>query len=305
MQFVNPFKGPGQWYKGNAHSHSTVSDGRLTIEERFAQFQEAGYGFLVLTDHGHVSDVSSYDVPGEFLAISGSELHPKNPYGGSTYHIVAIDIHEPIDTADLHPSGVIEKIREQGGEAILCHPYWCGHTIIDLMPLHGYIGVEVYNATCVGIGKGVSESHWDELLDKIGPTFGFAVDDCHGTEHDVHRGWIHVKSEKLELPAIMDALRRGAFYSSMGPEIHDLDISEVEVTTREGDKGKATRLHIHCSPAVSIAFKGCRSTGRNYGAHNGELLTEAEHIARGSERYIRIEITDPTGKKAWTNPLWL
>lgn len=302
MAFVNPFKEPGQWYKGNTHSHSDVSDGRLSIEERFAQFRDAGYGFLVLTDHGKVSDISSEDSPGEFLAISGSELHPKNPYGGSVYHFVAINVHEPIETRDLHPNEVIERIREQDGEAILCHPYWCGHTILDLMPLHGYLGVEVFNTTCTGIGKGFSEPHWDDLMDKMGPTWGLAVDDCHGTEHDVFQGWINVRSEKLEQPDILDALRRGAFYSSMGPEILDLDIEEIEV---EGDAAGAVRFQVQCTPAARIAFVGCRSTGRQYRASEGELLTQQEYIAKGSERYIRIEITDPTGKKAWTNPFWL
>ena len=51
MQFVNPFREPGNWHKGNTHSHSTVSDGRMPLDERFAQFREGGYGFLVITDH--------------------------------------------------------------------------------------------------------------------------------------------------------------------------------------------------------------------------------------------------------------
>jgi hypothetical protein len=291
---VNPFRTPGQWFRGNTHSHSTVSDGRLSIPDRFAAYRDAGYQFLVLTDHRRVSDVSSESRPG-FLAISGSELHPDNPYGGDRYHIVAINIQEPIPDKELHPNDLIAAIRAQGGEAVLCHPYWCGHTINDLQPLQGYFAVEVFNATCRALcGKGFSEPHWDDLLDKVGPTFGIAADDAHGTEHDVFQGWIMVKAPELTTPAILEALRSGAFYSTMGPEILDLEMVE----------GPDRKLVVRCSPAQSITFKAQRSRGRHVLPPAGALLTEAEFPLTGSERYLRVEITAPDGSKAWSNPLF-
>ncbi|MDE0018357.1 MAG: phosphoesterase, partial [Candidatus Poribacteria bacterium] len=57
---ANPFRRPGQWYRGNTHSHSTESDGQLSMSDRFAAYREAGYDFLVLTDHRKVNDVSAY-----------------------------------------------------------------------------------------------------------------------------------------------------------------------------------------------------------------------------------------------------
>ena len=73
MPTVNPFQQPGRWYRGNTHSHSTESDGRLPIADRFAQYRDGGYDFLVLTDHRKVNDVSAHSRDG-FLAISGSEV---------------------------------------------------------------------------------------------------------------------------------------------------------------------------------------------------------------------------------------
>ncbi len=130
---ANPFQQPGQWYRGNTHSHSTESDGQLPMADRFAAYREAGYDFLVLTDHRTVNDVSAYSTP-DFLAISGSEVHPSNPYGGATYHFVAINIHETINCAKMHPNAVLDEIKAQGGEAVLCHPYWSGHTVTDYLP---------------------------------------------------------------------------------------------------------------------------------------------------------------------------
>ena len=106
MTAVNPFEAPGRWFRGNTHSHSTESDGGLSIRDRFAAYRDAGYDFLVLTDHRKVSEVSAESRPG-FLAISGSEVHPENPYGGDRYHFVAINIHEPIRDTELSANETI------------------------------------------------------------------------------------------------------------------------------------------------------------------------------------------------------
>ena len=295
MSNVNPFKQPGQWYRGNTHSHSTESDGKLPMAERFAAFREAGYDFLVLTDHRKVNDVSAYS-DDSFLAISGSEVHPDNPYGGVTYHIVAINIHERVNCVELHPNAVIADIKQQGGEAVLCHPYWSGHTIMDYLPLSGYFAIEVYNDTCMGIGKGFAESAWDDLLDRAGPVFGIASDDAHGTEHDCFHGWVMVKAPELTIDSVMNAFRTGAFYSTLGPEIIDLDLVD------DGDQQK--KVTVQCSPAQSIVFKGPCSRGQRIVAPEGELLTEAEYALPSGTKYARVEITDEKGKKAWSNPFF-
>jgi hypothetical protein len=157
--------------------------------------------------------------------------------------------------------------------------------------LHGYFAVEVYNDTCMGIGKGFSEQAWDDLLDRAGPVFGIASDDAHGTEHDCFHGWIMVKAEELTIDNIMQAFRSGAFYSTLGPEIKDMKLEGKELTVK-------------CSEAQSIVFKAQCSRGQRVLPSNGELLTEATYSIPESVKYVRVEITDETGKKAWSNPLF-
>lgn len=292
MLNINPFQQPGQWYRGNTHTHSTESDGKLSIVDRFAAYREKGYDFLVLTDHRKVNDVQDYSTS-DFLAISGSEVHPQNPYGGATYHIVAINIHEPVNCAKMHPNAVLDDIKAQGGEAVLCHPYWCGHTVSDFLPLRGYFAVEVYNDTCMGIGKGFSEQAWDDLLDRGGPVFGIAADDAHGVTHDCFHGWVMVKSPELTLEGIMEALRTGAFYSTLGPEISD-------ITVKHADK----KITVKCSAAQSIVFKAECHRGRRVLAPEGATLTEATYQVPEDAKYVRVEVTDETGKKAWSNPFF-
>jgi predicted metal-dependent phosphoesterase TrpH len=302
MNQVTAFEKPGRWLKGNTHSHSTESDGRLSVADRFAQYRDGGYDFLVLTDHGKVSDVSSHTTP-SFLAISGSELHPANPYGGDRYHFVAINIHEPVPYDNRHPNEVIAAVREQGGLAVLCHPYWCGHSLRDYTPLEGYFAVEVYNDTCEQmIGKGHSEAHWDDLLAEVGPVWGIASDDAHSVDQDVFHGWIMVKAEELTIPALITALQAGDFYSSQGPEILGFSVREGEVEAG-GQVRRAPIVSVECSPARSIVFKAQRSRGKRHVAPDGEALTRAEYPVLRSERYVRVEVTDHAGRKAWTNPV--
>ena len=187
-------------------------------------------------------------VTSDFLAISGSEVHPSNPYGGATYHFVAINIHEAVNCAKMHPNAVIDEIKAQGGEAVLCHPYWCGHTITDYLPLRGYFAIEVYNDTCMGIGKGFSEQAWDDLLDR-GDRSRYRLGRCTRDRTRLLPRWIMVKAQELTIEGIMEALRTGAFYSTLGPEIEDMTLEGKELTVK-------------CSPAQSIVFKSECSRGR-------------------------------------------
>ena len=293
MSYANPFGLPGRFYRGNTHTHSTHSDGVLTLEDRFAAYRQRGYDFVVMTDHHVVNAVDHCSGDG-FLAVPGVEVHPKNPYGGETYHFVGIGVDRLIEVGSMTPNDVLAAINDQGGVAILAHPYWCGHTVTDYAELRGFVGLEVYNTTCcVSIGKGYSESHWDDLLDRVGPVVGLAVDDVHGETEDAYQGWVMVKTAELSTAAILDALRAGAFYSTQGPEILDL---RVEPT----DEGPC--LRVETSPARRIVFKARACCGRCIDADDGQPLERAECVMVPEHSYLRVEVTGANGGKAWSNP---
>ena len=299
MPYVNPFTLPGRWYRGNLHTHTRVSDGALPLAERIAAYRNAGYDFLAITDHGAVSDVSAY-TDAHFLVISGSELHPDNPFGGISYHLVALDISQPIDFAGLTANQVIAAVKAQGGEVVVAHPYWCGHSLLDLLPLNGYFAMEVYNDTCMGIGKGISDMSWDELLDKTGPVLGVAVDDAHGDSYDCFHGWIMLKAPALTREAVMSALRAGAFYATQGPEF-----LEIALQSTTAPDGTVTRtVTVTCAPVQNITFKCQRYLGRRILAPEQQLLTTASFEIPQNAKYLRVEITDAQGHKAWSNPFF-
>ena len=74
------FSRPGNFYRGNMHTHSTNSDGSLSPEAVCGAYRGEGHDFLVLTDHFMevygfpVTDTRSYRT-GYFTTIIGAELH--------------------------------------------------------------------------------------------------------------------------------------------------------------------------------------------------------------------------------------
>ncbi len=282
---LNPFETDGVWLKGNLHAHTTLSDGSEDVQARVRRYAEAGYDFLAITDHGKVAPLP--EAP-EILLIRGIELGAPNAFGGSGYHIVGLDVPEGFQ-AGGGANERIAAIRASGGEALVGHPYWCGHSLLDLMVLHGYLAIEVYNSTCERIGKGTSSVHWDDLLDRVGPVLAVAVDDCHRDDVDVLDGWVMVKARERSKDAVMDALRAGAFYSSRGPALESVGM-------------KGGKVFVECPGAAEVRFICQRSTG---GRIVLDGASRAEYALKGTEKYVRVELADASGKKAWTNPFWL
>ena len=108
--------------------------------------------------------------------------------------------------------------------------------------------------------------------------------------------WVMVKAPELTTDAIMTGFRTGAFYSTLGPEIIDFEVV--------GESDEKQSVSVKCSPAQSIVFKAQRSRGKRIVAPEGEALTEATYELPSGIKYVRVEITDETGKKAWSNPFF-
>jgi len=288
IEFKNPFKKKGNWYKGNLHLHTTNSDGTYTPEEICIVYKNEGYNFIAITDHGKVTSVKK-TFP-SFLVIKGAELNKGD------FHVVAVGLKKEFIVEKLSWQEIIDEINRRKAYPIIAHPYWSGLTSSDLLKLKNYIGIEVYNNTCEKIkGKGYSSVHWDELLQKGKKIWGFASDDTHHRpdkyrEDDALGSFIMVKATSLSERSILNSIKNGYFYSSTGPIIENIEISK-------------NKIYIKTSPVkhidfISYAGKGSRFSGKR------KLLREIEYKIKGDEEYIRIEITDKSGKKAWTNPVY-
>ena len=293
MELVNCFESEGQWFKANLHCHTTTSDGDCTLAERVEQYRGNGYAILAATDHYKANDVGGLGGD-DFLVISGIELHPECTWGedSNSYHLVGLDVPRDFEDPGAGDANeTIELVRRAGGEVIVAHPYWCGHNINHLLELDGFIGVEVFNSTCTFNGKGYSSVQWDDLIDAGRVIGGVAVDDVHApSRRDMFRGWTMIRARELTVEAVMAAIRTGCYYSSCGPVIEDFRVVDGKV-------------RVECSPVVEIHLISYASLGRAFFADDGELLTSAERETSDSLNYVRAEIIDAKGLRAWSNPI--
>lgn len=290
------------WLKGNVHSHTTNSDGRISPQERVDGYVVQGYDFLCLSDHYKITRVDTVSCPDDFVLIQGAELHPDNPFGGQRHHFLALNINEDMDSTRMPPQHVINEVKRQGGSAWLAHPYWSSVNVIrDVLPLQGLAGVEVFNTTCRCMGRGESGAHWDDWMAHENHLYpALAADDSHRHETenwDTYQGWTMVRVKERTPQAIVAALEAGASYATTGPEIYDIQLRRVD---EPKDERSLVEVTIHTSEAQQI-FGVCDAYGVAY-REPGRTFERARFTLRPNARWVRFEVVGPTGAKAWSNP---
>jgi hypothetical protein len=287
MQIHNPFATDGVWLKANLHTHTTNSDGDTDPADRVAQYAEAGYDVLAITDHRCVTAIESLDEEGLTL-LRSLEAHPDCP-GAPAYHLVFLNVDRDFSYDEGLPANeVIAEVREHGGEVIVGHPYWCGHTIRQVLALEGIIGLEVYNATCAKKGKADSSMFWDYLLSAGRMLPAVSVDDVHRGP-DIFQGWTMIRAASSEPEDVMEALRRGSYYATCGPELHDV-------------RWEDDAIAVSCSPVSAIHFMCPGPLGTSVYAEQPDGLRNASFSPPDAADYVRIQVEDARGRRAWSNP---
>jgi len=74
MRYADPYAVAGQWYKGNLHTHTTQSDGRLAPEQVVAWYDQNGYDFVAITDHDTFLDPTPLQGATRMTLIPGFEF---------------------------------------------------------------------------------------------------------------------------------------------------------------------------------------------------------------------------------------
>jgi hypothetical protein len=315
------FTREGQWYKGNLHCHSTLSDGRLTLDELVREYRARGYHFLATSEHNVFTDAERMN-SGDFILLPAIESNFKLP--DEDYRCMHLNIFAgtdemlrrarrplwgngeaveplPFSGADYHViQGVIDEAVDRGCIVMFNHPHWSINELHDIMPLCNLFAVEVYNHSSEHLeNMGESDIVWESLLRAGKRMWATAVDDNHDRFPvdspfcDSFGGWVVVKAGSLSRDHVIQALIDGSFYASTGPEIYRFDL--------EGDT-----VTFECSPVQRIHLVGDR---RQYQTEVCELgankLTSFTRKLIGTEKYIRVECADAWGRRAYTNPIFL
>ncbi len=304
-----PFDKPGRFYRGNLHTHSTRSDATIDPPEVCRRYRERGYDFLAITDHflarydWPITDTTAYRTD-DFTTLIGAELHVPEIASGAPWHIVAVGLPHDFAPPTEGESGpaIAARAAEAGAFVGIAHPHWYNLTFAEALAVEAAHAVEVYNETCLQLNDRGDSWYMSDLLSNHGRRLSaYAADDAHFKERpDAFGGWVQVRAASLEPAALLAALKAGHYYSSQGPTLENIAIAGNSVT-------------VQCSPAQAIYISGRTGTVRKgdrtmsgFRSRFGDGITEAIFpLDAFTGSWCRITVLDATGKRAWSNPIWL
>lgn len=317
-----------KYFKANLHTHTTISDGKLKPQAVKELYKSKGYSILCLTDHDVVVDHSDMNDE-DFLMLTGAEyditqndvtrFYKKTyhmnfiakqpdllwqPFANETYreevrpYLEKATIEDMLRVYDANAiNTIIARANEKGHLVMYNHPVWSLQDYTDYAPLKGLWGIELTNHECVYVGYDDANNSvvYRDLMNLHGSIYPVCTDDSH-LAASTGGGWIMVGAQKLEYSSVIDALEKGDFYASTGPEIYSL--------TWDG-----TYLDISCSDARYITVEsGLRFAQRVKPVHNDGLLRNArfdlsswiERCEGNPKDWIRIVVHGPYGHYAST-----
>ena len=321
-----------QYFKANIHTHSTISDGKLTPIQLKETYKSLGYHILAITDHNVIAEHSHMNEP-DFLMLTASEININHPnirpgLDGKTYHFNliakqpdnlwvpgkaigknpnALEYEEKMHCENMDLSydieavnAMIAKANEMGFLVMYNHPTWSCQSYPDYAPLKGLWAMELRNSACCRAGNNDNNARvYKDLLNLGNQLYPVGADDAHSTR-SIGRSWIMVGAQKLDYSSVIQALEKGEFYMSCGPAISSLSVEE-------------NILKITCSDARYITLESHGRYARCVEADGSEWLREAEfdltdfiHKADGDQTtYVHLTVTAPDGTYAATRAYYL
>jgi hypothetical protein len=294
-----------------------------------------------------------FERPERFLMIESTEITAS---GRQSIHInasniVQLDRLSAGSTVEETIRRYVDAIAKQGEEygrptlSVLNHPNWrWGVRAEDMIPVENLRFFEVYNGGH-STGNYGDEVHaglervWDIVLTErlaarnLGIVYGLAVDDTHNYENSPShrsrpgRGWVMVRSRRLDPAQIISAMQAGDFYSSTGVTLSSVRFDprglEIAIAT---DKGVTyTTEFIGTRRGYDPSNEPIRDAGgnvlnvtRRYSDDIGRVLKSVDGaVARydfsGDEIYVRARIVssklhpnpfaDGDTEMAWVQPV--
>lgn len=299
---------------GQAHTHTHMTDGRDSPRDLEAAYFDAGYDFVISTDHrgpwpefvaathGMTPDPANADRGKDLLWVAGAEI------GTPQVHLGAWATSQQVETDYLNGiQQAIDRIRALGGIAVMNHPEaddpgksWEWHE--EIVTTSNYSLVEAFNANPIREAAGLNNlPDAVDLADAYQQVWWIGTDDCHNINdpQNFNRYAIVVQTDAgapLTPEGILRAADAGRLYireSADGPEILDVAVAGNTVTIRMADTGSG----------YDVVWK---RRGDEVAESDVGVASEASYTVRGSEGYVRAEVTRrDDGRRAYTQPLFV
>ena len=318
--------GNKKFFKANMHCHSTLSDGKLTVEELKEHYKKNGYSIIAFSDHEHLIDNSHLNDE-DFLSITACELaikeiaelstlqkrdmkcchfnlYAKEPGNIDTpcYSSIYDHFKKNIDESIIvHSCGEYERsystegmneiiriAKEKGFLVSYNHPRWSLESPADYLRYKGLWAVEIYNTSVAMKGLSDNEVHVYEYFLKEGERMACVMgDDNHG-EASMCGAWTMMNADKLDYKSVITAMEHHDLYASTGPEIKDLYI--------EDEKAYMT----FAKGTHAIMVMNGRTAYKKMAENPDGTNTVCFDIPMDGYTWFRFEVVDAAGEKANT-----
>ncbi|WP_106768604.1 CehA/McbA family metallohydrolase [Paenibacillus faecalis] len=232
-----------RWYKGDFHTHTVLSDGKMTQLMNSDQAEKLGMDFFTATDH----NVMSTSWPkGNVLVIPGVEVTSGDG------HWNALGLRKWIDWRTSAPDGglttqagmdrLMKETAEQGAVCSINHPMlvpWAwqyGETLLSAVH-----SMEIWNDPTYSPNPEATEKAlklWSECWNRGHRLTGIGGSDSHMLPTERYPDCdipsligdpaTYVWCDDLSAEAVLEGVRRGEVYVSRGPVL--------EATIRAGDR---------------------------------------------------------------------
>lgn len=321
-----------QWFYGDTHAHTSVSDGMGTPAGAFASAKAAGMDFFMLTDHRRSIKASSWAETSAaadaatgpaFVAVAAYELN--NWYQHvNAYNVAELMPWREIDTSRKAPgiAFVDPLLAYAGAIGSFNHPTWSGGTNFD-----DFVGrtperdavmstVEVYNWGD-GWDATFCPDSYPLCLDAGWHVMPSAVSDAHEVDWDAVAAPYEFRTVLLA-PALtradlFAALRANRGYATldgdlrvsftvdgavMGSILSPRTRYTVAATVSDPDVlvagDRVTRLDLVSDGGAVVASK----------AVNAHSVSWSLPVTSATARYYFLRVTTGDGVTAWTAPVW-
>ncbi len=321
------------FYKGNIHCHSNLSDGRFSPKELKDMYKSKGYSFLAITDHEHFND-NSYLDDEKFITITGAEYAIKqfpeqstlvnynmkvchlNLYAkkqGNTFNICYNSVLDHFSSPNRRESlkrppadynrvygaeGINEIIKianDSGFFVCYNHPRWSLENYGDYSGYEGLWGVEIFNngAEASGIYE-YDINVLDDFLRDGKRIFASCGDDNHNIEGRYDDSFGAFVAVNAEKLSY-DSIVDGLL---KGNFYTSTGPAICELYVEDG------MVYIKCSAAerISLSTAGRRSEAL-YDAEG--TLTEGVFKIKDTDIYFRLDVMDSRGKRANTQAYFI
>jgi len=287
----NPYEGcgtgRGAWVRGSLHGHSSEHSGcsSVPLADGIERYRAVGAGFMAVTDHDHVTDLSEVRARYPDMAFLEGFEH------SSAENVLFVGER----VLPLHWLPLNDALAAAGGLlTVVCHPrpradddYWTVAKILALSPRP--VGIEVYNGHYLG-GRApwkrtnpLYTETWDALLSRGIRMWGYANDDFHDPP-DFGRAWNMAWVETPTAAGVVQALASGRCYGTTGLLVESVAVEGPDVKVRLAGPAEGRFI----GPTGRVLS---RSAGKDFAwRHSGET-------------YLRFEAQADAGR-LWLQPFF-